>query len=127
VVFLQKFDSSAKGGSVLSFRYVTNTDIKFVGTGEKIQDLETFNGDGLISRLLGRGDLKSLAEKAQEAIDAEESEKVTKDFTSGKFDFNDLKTQLESILKMGGISKVFQCFQILEIIKFPRNLPMKNM
>ena len=115
-----KFDSSAKGGSVLSFRYVTNTDIKFVGTGEKIQDLEVFDGDGLISRLLGRGDLRSLAEKAQEAIDAEESERITKDFTSGKFDFNDLKTQLESILKMGGISKVFSMLPNFGNYKIPK-------
>lgn len=102
-----KFDSSAKGGSVLSFRYVTKKDVKFVGTGEKIKDLEIFDGERLISRILDRGDLKTLFEKAQEAISEEESKKIMKDFESGKFDMNDFKIQLESILKMGGISKVF--------------------
>lgn len=115
-----KFDSSAKGGSVLSFRYVTGSPVKFVGTGEKIQDLEVFDGDALISRLVGRGDLKGLFEKAQEAISLEESEKITKDFESGKFDLNDLKVQLESILKMGGISKVFSMLPNFGNVKIPK-------
>nr|WP_269446134.1 signal recognition particle receptor subunit alpha [Caldisericum exile] len=115
-----KFDSSAKGGSVLSFRYVTGNPVKFVGTGEKIQDLELFDGDALISRLLGRGDLKGLFEKAQEAISLEESEKIAKDFESGRFDLNDLKMQLESLLKMGGISKVFSMLPNFSNIKIPK-------
>jgi len=90
-----------------SFRYVTKADIKFVGSGEKIKDLEVFDGEGLISRLLGRGDLKSLFEKAQEAISEEESQKIVKDFESGKFNMNDLKIQLESILKWAVFQKFF--------------------
>ncbi|MGB9794008.1 signal recognition particle protein [Caldisericum exile] len=115
-----KFDSSAKGGSVLSFRYVTGSPVKFVGTGEKIQDLEPFDGDALISRLVGRGDLKGLFEKAQEAISLEESEKIAKDFQSGNFDLNDLKMQLESLLKMGGLSKVFSMLPNFSNLKIPK-------
>ncbi|MGC8690527.1 MAG: signal recognition particle protein [Caldisericum sp.] len=115
-----KFDSSAKGGSVLSFKYVTGSPVKFVGTGEKIQDLEPFDGDALISRLVGRGDLKGLFEKAQEAISLEESEKIAKDFQSGNFDLNDLKMQLESLLKMGGLSKVFSMLPNFSNLKIPK-------
>jgi len=117
-----KFDSLAKGGSVLSFKYITQADVKFVGTGEKIKDLEIFDGDGLISRLLGRGDLRGLFEKAQEAISEEESKKIVKDFESGKFDMNDLKMQLESILKMGGLSKVFSMLPNFSNVKIPKEL-----
>jgi len=116
-----KFDSSAKGGSVLSFRYVTKKDVKFVGTGEKIKDLEIFDGERLISRILDRGDLKTLFEKAQEAISEEESKKIMKDFESGKFDMNDFKIQLESILKMGGISKVFSMLPNFGSVKISKD------
>lgn len=115
-----KFDSSAKGGSVLSFRYITGSPVKFVGTGEKIQDLEPFDGDALISRLVGRGDLKGLFEKAQEAISQEESEKIVRNIEEGKFDLNDLKAQLESILKMGGLSKVFSMLPNFGNLKIPK-------
>ncbi|MEF3244770.1 MAG: signal recognition particle receptor subunit alpha [Caldisericaceae bacterium] len=116
-----KFDSSAKGGSVLSFRYITQKDVKFVGTGEKIKDLEIFDGERLISRILDRGDIKSLFEKAQEAISEEESKKIIKDFESGKFDMNDFKIQLESILKMGGISKVFSMLPNFGSVKISKD------
>jgi signal recognition particle subunit SRP54 len=117
-----KFDSSAKGGSVLSFRYATGSPIKFIGTGEKIQDIEVFDGDALISRLLGRGDLKGLSEKAQEVITLDESEKIAKDFESGKFDLNDFKMQLESIQKMGGLSKVFSMLPDPYGVRIPKEL-----
>ena len=117
-----KFDSSAKGGSVLSFRYATGSPIKFIGTGEKIQDIEVFDGDALISRLLGRGDLKGLFEKVQEVITLDESEKIAKDFESGKFDLNDFKMQLESIQKMGGLSKVFSMLPDPDGVRIPKEL-----
>ena len=101
-----KFDSSAKGGAILSFRYVTGKPIKFVGTGEKITDLEVFYPDRVISRIVGRGDLASLAEKASKAISEEESLSLLKKVQEDTFDLNDFKRELEGIKKMGGFASI---------------------
>ncbi len=101
-----KFDSSAKGGSVLSFRYVTEKPIKFIGTGEKINEIEIFHPDRIISRIVGRGDVATLAEKAAKAISEEESKEIFTKIQNDAFDLNDFKRELQGIKKMGGFASV---------------------
>lgn len=116
-----KFDSSAKGGSVLSFRYVTGKPVKFIGVGEKIDDLETFEPERLISRILGRGDIQTLVEKAQKAISEEESVKLLKKVSEGSFDLNDFREELQSLAKMGGISSITSYLPFASQMKLPAN------
>ncbi|MCX6088096.1 MAG: signal recognition particle protein [Caldiserica bacterium] len=116
-----KFDSSAKGGSVLSFRYVTGKPVKFIGVGEKIDDLETFEPERLISRILGRGDIQTLVEKAQKAISEEESVKLLKKVSEGSFDLNDFREELQSLAKMGGISSIASYLPFASQMKLPAN------
>jgi signal recognition particle GTPase len=116
-----KFDSSAKGGSVLSFRYVTGKPVKFIGVGEKIDDLETFEPERLISRILGRGDIQTLVERAQKAISEEESVKLLKKVSEGSFDLNDFREELQSLAKMGGISSIASYLPFASQMKLPAN------
>ena len=105
-VVLTRMDGDGRGGAALSMRAVTGTPIKFVGLGEKMDALETFEPDRIAGRILGMGDIVSLVEKAQETIEAEQAEKMMKRFTKGQFNMNDLKMQLEQMLKMGGMEGV---------------------
>ncbi len=108
-----KFDSSAKGGSILSFRYVTGKPIKFIGTGEKIEDLEVFRPDRVISRIVGRGDVATLAEKAAKAISEEESMQLLDKIKNDTFDLNDFKRELEGIKKMGGFGSILSSLPVM--------------
>jgi signal recognition particle subunit SRP54 len=122
-----KFDSSAKGGSVLSFRYVTGKPVKFVGVGEKIDDLETFEPERLISRILGRGDIETLIEKAEKSISEEESVKILKKVSEGSFDLDDFRKELESLSKMGGLSSVASYLPFAPQMKLPANFSDEKM
>jgi len=122
-----KFDSSAKGGSVLSFRYVTGKPVKFVGVGEKIDDLEIFEPERLISRILGRGDIETLIEKAEKSISEEESVKILKKVTEGSFDLDDFRKELESLSKMGGLSSVASYLPFAPQMKLPANFSDEKM
>ncbi len=102
-VILTRMDGDGRGGAALSMRAVTGKPIKFVGLGEKMDALETFEPDRIAGRILGMGDIVSLVEKAQETIEAEQAEKMMKRFTKGQFNMNDLKMQLEQMIKMGGM------------------------
>ena len=102
-VVLTRMDGDGRGGAALSMRAVTGKPIKFVGMGEKMDALETFEPDRIAGRILGMGDIVSLVEKAQETIEAEQAEKMMKRFTKGQFNMNDLKMQLEQMIKMGGM------------------------
>jgi signal recognition particle subunit SRP54 len=102
-VVLTRMDGDGRGGAALSMRAVTGKPIKFVGLGEKMDALETFEPDRIAGRILGMGDIVSLVEKAQETIEAEQAEKMMKRFTKGQFNMNDLKMQLEQMAKMGGM------------------------
>ncbi|MEP5760180.1 MAG: signal recognition particle protein [Litoreibacter sp.] len=102
-VVLTRMDGDGRGGAALSMRAVTGKPIKFVGLGEKMDALETFEPDRIAGRILGMGDIVSLVEKAQETIQAEQSEKMMKRFQKGQFNMNDLKMQLEQMMKMGGM------------------------
>jgi len=108
-----KYDSSAKGGSILSFRYVTGKPVKFIGVGEKIDDLEIFHPERVVSKIVGRGDLATLAEKAEQTISKEEGKDLFKKIQNDTFDLNDYKNQLEAIKKMGGFSSILSSMPVI--------------
>ena len=105
-IILTRVDGDGKGGAALSIKSITGAPIKFIGTGEKIDQLEVFHPDRIANRILGMGDIVSLVEKASENIDKQEIEKITKKFSKGKFDLEDFAQQLKQMNKMGGISGV---------------------
>ena len=107
-VILTKLDGDARGGAALSIRKVTGCPIKFIGVGEKTEDLEIFYPDRMASRILGMGDIVSLVEKASEDIDAEEAAKLEKRLKSNQFDLNDFHTQLKQMKKLGGVEKILK-------------------
>ncbi|TNF62703.1 MAG: signal recognition particle protein [Rhodobacteraceae bacterium] len=102
-VVLTRMDGDGRGGAALSMRAVTGKPIKFVGLGEKMDALETFEPERIAGRILGMGDIVALVEKAQETIEAEQAEKMMKRMAKGQFNMNDLRMQLEQMLKMGGM------------------------
>ena len=105
-VVLTRMDGDGRGGAALSMRAVTGKPIRFVGLGEKMDALETFEPDRIAGRILGMGDIVSLVEKAQETIEAEQAERMMKRFQKGQFNMNDLRTQLEQMMKMGGMEGI---------------------
>ncbi|HOT61833.1 MAG TPA: signal recognition particle protein [Treponemataceae bacterium] len=107
-VILTKFDSDARGGAALSLKSVTGKPILFVGTGEKVEDLEPFYPERLAGRILGMGDVVSLVEKAQETIDAAEAEKLQKKMAGESFSLQDMLDQLERVNKMGSIQSMLE-------------------
>lgn len=107
-VILTKFDSDTRGGAALSLRSVVGKPIKFIGTGEKMEDIEVFHPERIASRILGMGDIVSLVEKAQEAFDASEAERLQKKMAKNTFDLDDYLTQLESMNKMGSFDKLIE-------------------
>jgi signal recognition particle subunit SRP54 len=96
-------DGDGRGGAALSMRAVTGKPIRFVGLGEKMDAIETFEAERVAGRILGMGDIVALVEKAQETFEAEQAERMMKRFQQGRFNMNDLKMQLEQMLKMGGM------------------------
>ena len=105
-VILTRLDGDARGGSALTMKASTNCPIKFIGVGEKLEDLEEFNPSRIASRIVGMGDVVSLVEKAQEIFDMNEMEKTAKKFKQGKVDFNDILSQIKNMRRMGGISSI---------------------
>ncbi len=105
-VVLTRMDGDGRGGAALSMRAVTGKPIKFVGLGEKMDALETFEPERIAGRILGMGDIVSLVEKAQETIEAEQAERMMRRMAKGRFNMNDLKMQLEQMMKMGGMEGV---------------------
>ena len=105
-LIITKLDGDSKGGSAVSIVKETGLPIKFIGTGEKIDEFDKFYPDRISSRILGMGDLQTLAEKASEQIDYQKAEDLTKKITSDSFDFNDLLDQMNSIKKMGSLENI---------------------
>lgn len=99
-----KFDGDSRGGGVLSVRAITGVPVKFLGTGEKMDDFEVFHPERLADRILGMGDVVTLVEKAQEKIDMEEAEKAAQRLLSGQFTMDDLLHQIEQTTKLGPLS-----------------------
>lgn len=102
-IMLTRIDGDARGGAALSMRAVTGCPIKLLGTGEKLDAIETFHPDRIASRILGMGDVVGLVEKATETIEAEEAEKLEKKILKGQFDLDDLAAQLRQMRRMGGM------------------------
>jgi signal recognition particle subunit SRP54 len=102
-VVLTRMDGDGRGGAALSMRAVTGKPIKFVGSGEKMDALETFEPERIAGRILGMGDIVALVEKAQETLEAEQAERMMRRLQKGMFNMNDLRSQLEQMQKMGGM------------------------
>jgi signal recognition particle subunit SRP54 len=119
-LILTKVDGDARGGAAISMRSVTNVPIKFLGTSEKIDGIEVFHPDRLADRILGMGDIMSLIERAEEAFDEEEAEKLQRKLMENQFTLQDFLEQLQRIRKMGPIS------QILGMIPGISKMQMQN-
>ncbi|MEQ8651797.1 MAG: signal recognition particle protein [Kiloniellales bacterium] len=105
-IVLTRVDGDARGGAALSMRAVTGCPIKLIGVGEKMDQLEGFYPDRVASRILGMGDVVSLVERAAETIEQADAEKMAAKLQKGKFDLNDLASQLKQLQKMGGLSSM---------------------
>ena len=103
-----KFDGDSRGGGVLSVKKITGVPVKFVGEGEKIEDMDVFHPDRMADRILGMGDIVTLVEKAQEKMDMEAAQKSAEKMLSGKFDLNDMLAQFEQIERMGPLSGIMK-------------------
>ncbi|WP_339012161.1 signal recognition particle protein [Fusobacterium animalis] len=107
-VILTKLDGDTRGGAALSIKAVVGKPIKFIGVGEKLNDIEIFHPDRLVSRILGMGDVVSLVEKAQEVIDENEAKSLEEKIKSQKFDLNDFLKQLQTIKRLGSLGGILK-------------------
>ena len=105
---LTRVDGDARGGAALSLKMTTGCPIKFIGNGEKLDDIEIFHPDRIANRILDMGDVVTLVEKAAENIDHQEAEKMAERLQQGEFDLNDLLSQINQMKKMGGISSMLK-------------------
>jgi len=121
-VVATKMDGTAKGGGALTACAATKSPIKFLGVGEKVDDLETFNPPGFVGRLLGMGDIQALLEKAKEAIPEEKAEDLSKRLLKGEFTLIDLFDQMEAMKKMGSLGKIMEMIPGFSQIKLPKEL-----
>jgi len=107
-IILTRLDGDGRGGVALTMKAATNCPIKFIGVGEKVEELEEFDPARIASRIIGMGDVVSLVEKAQEVFDQNEMEKATKKMQKGQFDFEDLLSQIRNTRKLGGVSSIIK-------------------
>src|SRR5256886_10248975 len=105
-VVLTKLDGDARGGAALSVVSVVGVPIAFVGTGERLEDLEPFHPDRVVSRVLGMGDVLSLIEKAEAAIDQGDAERLEKKLRANEFTLDDFRDQLKTIREMGPLESI---------------------
>jgi len=105
---MTKMDGDTRGGAALSIREITGVPIKFLGTGEKLDALEPFHADRLASRILGMGDILSLIERAQEAVDEKKAAEMEKRLSENKFDLNDFLEQMQMMKKMGPLENIIK-------------------
>ncbi len=105
-IILTKLDGDARGGAALSMKAITNIPIKFIGTGEKVNELELFHPDRMASRILGMGDVITLVEKAQETINEEEASRMAEKMRKADFNYEDMLTQFKQLKKMGSLGSI---------------------
>jgi len=105
-VILSKYDGDAKGGVALGLSSQVEVPLRFIGMGEKMEDLEVFLPERIVNRLMGFGDIEGLAEKTANVIDEKQAKKLTKKIQKGKFNFNDFLEQMEQMKKMGSMSSL---------------------
>ena len=135
-IILTRIDGDSRGGAALSMKSITKKPIKFIGTGEKIDELEEFHADRIANRILGMGDVVTLVEKAAEQIDEEDAKKMQGKLLKGRFSLSDYSKQLDQITKMGGIKsllnylpgmsslkdKIDESLEKNEVIKFQQSI-----
>jgi len=121
-VIVTKLDGTAKGGGALSACVATQAPIKFIGVGEKVDDLEVFNPTGFVGRLLGMGDIEALLEKAKESIDQSKAEDISKKLMKGEFNLIDLYDQLKAMKKMGPLNKILEMIPGIGGMKLPKEV-----
>lgn len=105
-VILTKLDGDTRGGAAISIRTVVKKPIKFVGTGEKLEDLQEFNPEGMASRILGQGDILELVNRVQNVYDEEDAKRLQEKIRKNKFDFDDFRNQINQIKKLGNLKQV---------------------
>jgi len=116
-IILTRIDGDGRGGAALSMKFVTNTPIKFMGTGEKIEQLDVFYPDRIANRILGMGDVVSLVEKATQDIDDKKIKETEQNLREGSFSMNDYLSQLRQMKKMGGMEGVLSMLPGVSKIK----------
>ncbi|MBI2658766.1 signal recognition particle protein [Candidatus Woesearchaeota archaeon] len=121
-IIVSKMDGTAKGGGALTACSVSGAPIKFIGIGEKIDDLEQFNPAGFVGRILGMGDLEALLEKAKDVIKEEDAEDLGKRFLKGEFNLIDLYEQMEAMSKMGPLSSIVEMIPGFSSLKLPKEM-----
>ncbi len=121
-VIITRMDSTAKAGGALTACNETNASVFFIGTGEKINEFETFNPKSFISRMLGLGDLEGLLEKVESAVDEKSQKKLKQKLEQGSFSLRDLQEQLKSMKNIGSLSKIAEMIPGLGKAKIPENL-----
>jgi signal recognition particle subunit SRP54 len=121
-VIITKLDGTAKGGGALTACAITNAPVRFIGTGEKIDELEEFKPKGFVGRLLGLGDLEALLEKAKGAIDEDRAEDLGKRFLKGDFNLLDLYEQMQAMKKMGPLNKVMKMIPGMGQMDIPKEM-----
>ena len=119
-VIVSKLDGTARAGGALTGTAATGAKVKFIGVGEKVDDLETFNPKGFVSRLLGMGDLEALLEKAKDVLDEEKVGDIKERLTSGEFNLNDLYEQMMAMKKMGPLNKIMEMIPGFSGMKMPK-------
>ncbi|MBI3013806.1 MAG: signal recognition particle protein [Candidatus Tectomicrobia bacterium] len=107
-IILTKMDGDARGGAALSIRAVTGQAIKFIGVGEKLDRLEAFHPERIASRILGMGDVLSLVEKAQQAVELENAERLARRIREDKFTLDDFRLQLQQVKRMGSLEQIME-------------------
>ena len=121
-VIVSKLDGTARAGGALTGTAATGAKVKFIGVGEKIDDLEVFNPKGFVSRLLGMGDLEALLDKAKDVLDEERAGDMKDRMMSGEFDLNDLYEQMKAMKKMGPLNKIMDMIPGFSGVKLPKDL-----
>ncbi len=125
-IILTKLDSDARGGAVLSTYYATKKPVRFISTGEKIEDFGIFYPDRMASRILGMGDILTLVEKAEKVIDKRKAEEIEEKIYRSELNFEDFISQLKQVKKIGSIEKVFSMMPIMNKNKIFRNLNLDD-
>ncbi len=125
-VILTKMDGDARGGAALSIKSVTQKPIKFVGVGEKLNDIEVFHPDRMASRILGMGDMLTMIEKAQEVVDAEQAAALEKKLRKNQFTLEDFRDQMAQVRKMGSLSEIIGMIPGMGKLKQMKNMEVDD-
>lgn len=124
-IIISKLDGTAKGGGSLIACAVTGAPVRFIGVGEKIDDMEEFKPEGFVGRLLGMGDLEALLEKTKDAFTEQEAEEISKKMLKGEFNLLDLYEQMQAMKKMGPLNKIVELIPGMSSANIPKDM-LKN-